>query len=552
MVNDVKKGSAWPGEKPVIPDSAIKDVANTDVLVLGCGHAGMQCALAAAEKGASVIVIESKKEKKFRWVGEQVGHINSKFLINMGLGPYDENEVIQEFVRCSGYRANPAIIGLFVRNCGEMIDNMISLIPPGNNILAPDQANVYQPYGNPEYPIVVGGCKSWAGTLQFRGDLVMDRDTDIGRGQARSRMSEFEGFALKRYKELGGKLRFGEKAVVLVQENGRVTGAITKGSDGSYHKYLASKGVTLCVGNFSEVGYSMGIWAGGHMDDLGIEAEPQTGTSDFSPAFGIIPFLALNKNGERFMDESIPYAFQKAKQCQPKGMITTVTDAKWPQQIRVVGLQHGNPDFGRPEYIEQHAEDMSHVLEAGAAGYPVRCMAYTERMKFTVYGANTLDELADFLGYKGTAKETWLRSIERYNQMCSAGVDTDFAKDPQTLFAIDEPPFYANKVEDRRPPVDMDAGGPSKGGGGSDDEEDAMPMMFGRGPQNHHPLAGLVTNNHLNVIDSNNEPIPGLYAAGNCLGGRYGYFYPTPLAGNYIGQAMTHGRVLGKLLAGKK
>jgi predicted oxidoreductase len=77
-----------------------------------------------------------------------------------------------------------------------------------------------------------------------------------------------------------------------------------------------------------------------------------------------------------------------------------------------------------------------------------------------------------------------------------------------------------------------------------------MPMMFNR-VRNHSPLAGLVTDNHLNVVDSNKDPIAGLYAAGNCLGGRYGYFYPTPIAGNYIGQAMTHGRVLGKLLAEK-
>ena len=96
-MNDIKNIPEWVGEIPVVPESAIRDVETTDVLVLGGGHSGVQCALAAAEKGAAAIVIESQKEEKYRWVGEQIGHINSKFLINQGLGPYDENEVINEF-----------------------------------------------------------------------------------------------------------------------------------------------------------------------------------------------------------------------------------------------------------------------------------------------------------------------------------------------------------------------------------------------------------------------------------------------------------------------
>lgn len=43
--------------------------------------------------------------------------------------------------------------------------------------------------------------------------------------------------------------------------------------------------------------------------------------------------------------------------------------------------------------------------------------------------------------------------------------------------------------------------------------------------------------------------IKGLYAAGNCLGQRYGVGYSTPSAGNSIGMAMTHGRVAGKIMA---
>lgn len=63
-------------------------------------------------------------------------------------------------------------------------------------------------------------------------------------------------------------------------------------------------------------------------------------------------------------------------------------------------------------------------------------------------------------------------------------------------------------------------------------------------------LAGLVTDGDMNVLKSDyTTPIKGLYAAGNCLGHRYGPGYSTPTAGASMGMAFTHGRVLGKYLA---
>ena len=44
----------------------------------------------------------------------------------------------------------------------------------------------------------------------------------------------------------------------------------------------------------------------------------------------------------------------------------------------------------------------------------------------------------------------------------------------------------------------------------------------------------------------------GLYVAGNCLGGRYGFGYSTPFAGNSVGMAMTHGWTAGHQVASDK
>jgi succinate dehydrogenase/fumarate reductase flavoprotein subunit len=63
-------------------------------------------------------------------------------------------------------------------------------------------------------------------------------------------------------------------------------------------------------------------------------------------------------------------------------------------------------------------------------------------------------------------------------------------------------------------------------------------------------LAGLLTDKSLNVMKvDRSTSIKGLYAAGNCLGQRYGMGYSTPSAGNSMGMAMTHGREVGKIIA---
>lgn len=54
----VAGSSSWLGEKPEIADSDIVETVECDVAVCGGGHAGIQAALAAAEGGAKVAVIE--------------------------------------------------------------------------------------------------------------------------------------------------------------------------------------------------------------------------------------------------------------------------------------------------------------------------------------------------------------------------------------------------------------------------------------------------------------------------------------------------------------
>jgi hypothetical protein len=234
--------------------------------------------------------------------------------------------------------------------------------------------------------------------------------------------------------------------------------------------------------------------------------------------FGMTSFLALNKNGERFCDESVPYALAPQIYRQPKGMVCGITDSKWFEHIKVNGLQHGNPDFGVPLFLEQVKEDMEEAVKYGDEGYLVRSASLSEREYERVWGANSLEELAGYLGYESKGVDTFLDEVKHYNDLCYAKRDTEFGKDPQTLFPVDEPPFYGTKTENRR-------------------------------ISTVNPGIGLLTDNKLNVIDENDDPIPGLYTVGDCLGGFFGLYYATPCGGVHIGSAMTLGRVLGKMFA---
>lgn len=269
-------------------------------------------------------------------------------------------------------------------------------------------------------------------------------------------------------------------------------------------------------------GQKLGLWAGGVIEN----------TPSYSPAphdgmrnYGMSSFLLLNEYGERFVDESIPYALSYAMYRQPRGKISSVTDAKWLEQIKINGVHHGNPDFGvRDEegnslYIDQCIEDMKAAPLSETQPYGVRSASTSEREQWPVYAANSLSELADLIGYEGQAKENWLRSIERYNQMCYQGHDDDYGKERRALIPIDEAPFYAGLNINRRMGVTSE------------------------------PDKGFMCDGHLQIQNEDGAPIPGLYAAGICVGGRHAIYYPTPVAGNYIGMAMTHGRVLGKYLA---
>ncbi len=590
----------WLGQAPEDPES-YEDAGTFDVIVLGGGHSGIGAAFGAVDEGSTVAVIEKQAWGNFvdlegtgsnmaGWYGEDIGHVNSQFLIDRGYGPYDTGQITAEFCKRAAGRVNPELLKNFVQYSGPMFDRYkeiydsyeaerkendsnvyladTAVIVPkatgdgstgdqwvdgepaggaGNydmsNMFAYPLCNTQAAYGqqNASYPIRCGDYLTWPCNAQFYG-------------YQGNNIEYIHKYVVKYVQESEGcTWDFEREGIKLIQdENGKVTGLYAKDADGTYYRYNCNKGVILCSGDFignpemcwallnegmewaerngaaadswaavgsrNGAGHKMACWAGGM-----IEPTPRgwmgLGGGASGP-WGTAPMLMLNGRGKRFMNEGAIAQMSAVGLRQPAGLCCYVTDANWRKTLQAAPLDHGAPNFGMQDYWDKMEADMDAAVPGQANSITIANLAERTQMSGSIYCADTLEELADLMGYKGAAKDNFLASIEHYNELCKAGADTDYGKEAEYMIPIDTAPFY---------------------GGTSSFSHSSNPMMV--------TMSGLVTDETQNVLNKDWEPIEGLYAAGNCLGGRYGFGYSTPFAGNSVGMAITHGWIAGHQVA---
>jgi hypothetical protein len=563
-----RTGDDWLGEKPVIGDREIGETYTADIVVLGGGHAGTQLAVRGAQLGLDMLVIEAQDESTHRYLGQDLGVWNSKWVADKGFGPYDTGEVILEYIKRSAGRVNPDIVASYVKNAGRMFDNMIDIVTAygdeheilrygggeDGRVIIQCQKDYETGATRRDYPIELNGFKTWATTVQFVGDITHTPIEPIAR---RSTITIFQNYGKRYSREHGVRWHFGTKGVVLTQdEDGGVTGLTAKrAADGKYVNYIARKAVCVTTGDFSAnremcwalltensewaerlgikrqqmaglsgrdgSGHKMCCWAGGQIEPSPRPTD-QNGDCPKSP-WGQVPMLWLNALGRRYTNEAAVTLSLGTTARQPRGILAAVTDSQFMKSVCAAGLEHHGPSYGRPCWYDELEEDMAKVLPAGREGYGVRCCTVVERMTTTVYGSDDLRDLLRMIGYDGEALETALKSIQRYNALCNKKRDTDFGKDPKALIPIDKPPYYAC--------VSLN--------------EQKSHAKVGL-----NTLAGVMTDIDFNVLDTEGKPIRNLYVAGNTLGQRFGISYVTPCAGSSIGSAMTNGFFLAELLAG--
>lgn len=515
--------SEWLGDAPVVADDEIADVIECEIAVIGCGHAGSALTRRAAELGASVVTVEAQDEESFAAFGSDIGHLNSNWQLEQGIPEADPTEYLSVFQTLAANRANNELIRAYAQRSGEAFDWLLEALDE-------DQVAEIRVCNWPlvdGYAIQCGTTRAYPGTAKLNTDRT--NTTALLKGQQALAMQS------------GARILYGTKAVVLVKDGDRVAGLVAQTSDGSYVKIEASKAVVLAAGDFagnpamftsliteaSELnpgvalqgmgrdgsGIKMGLWAGGIM-----EPGPRAamGANVASPASPVAAAgLWLNARGERYCNEGWGHPFIAGVQGarQPFGPLYTVFDANWKTMLTNQLTGHGDPMFFDDAFCDGIQATLDEAVAAGDDGYTVA----TPMASYTVYAADTIEGLAERLGLDPGA---FAETVGRYNQMCSDGKDTDFAKDPSLLFPVDTPPFYA--------------------GVGAHEPGGRILVT----------LAGLFVDGGHRVLGEGFEPVPGLYAVGNCSGGRFPLQYTAPNHGASLGMANTLGYVLGEQLAG--
>lgn len=421
--------------------------------------------------------------------------------------------------------------------------------------LAPFYENNNQCIAHNAYP-KIPGTKSWATTVQFMGHF--HGREGHGGVAASSIIGSVEMACMTKATQKGAKLFLGYKGYKLVQDDeGKVTGVIVYDSTAKQYIQFNCKAVVSCGGGFvqnSDMCWSllnelmeqyerggglkedfngggmassadgsaikMMCWAGGF-----VEPSPRghmhLGGGPSAP-WGCNCHLWLDSNCERFCNEGNITAAGTAAS-RKTGACYGILGGDYLTHVASCGLEHTGPNFGRPEYIMDFMYDM----ETGATDSEITITGMTtaERMGSKIVKASSLESLASLLGVTDTT--AFVKAVNDYNELCyevQAGTytcDPQFGKGAEAMIPIEGDVFY--------------------GFSGTLGASSSGPSMV--------TLAGMITDKSLCVLDGDLAQIPGLYAAGNDLGGRYGTGYCTPAAGNSIGMACTNGRVAGQSAA---
>ena len=478
----------------MIPETEIIETVRADVVVVGAGLAGLCAAKRASELGASVALVEKTATISIR--GGHVCSVNSKAWRAAGV-VNDEKAFAREWIAACGNRCREDQVWLFVNNSEEALNWLIDM-QARRGIRA---KLVGARYTGSEY------------TERYGAHMFVD-------GSGKNVLQEVGNNLYEESAAAGVRCFFETPGRYLEQENGRIT-AVIAGTQGSYRRFAAARGVILATGDiagdgemleaycpmFLKVrhnyywpkgantgdGHKMGLWAGGVMEDgpLPTIMHPQA----YSRLVGF--FLHVNARGERFMNED---TWSQAKSVnvlkQPEGIdyAFSVFDADYLEQL-IAGMPYSGGLF---------SDNAASTYGVPFDGSMERRMMETGLKNGNIVTADTLPELAEKMG---VPEQTLLDTVARYNALADAKDDTDYGKRPELLFPIRKPPFYASKF----------------------------------GPSRLAVTGGLLVDRHLRVLNRAQEPIPGLYAVGNVAGGLYGVDYPTLIPGSSHGRAVTWG-----------
>lgn len=479
-----------------------------DIIVVGAGNAAFCAAIAAAETGARVLILErapaaeSGGNSRFTAGGMRIVYggvadlkklmpeLTQQEIDSTDFGSYGADQFFDDMFRVTRYRTQPDLCEQLVTRSLEtalwMQAKGVRFVPI---------------YGRQSFKVgdkmkFWGGVtvESWGG-----GPGLVDQETAIA-------------------KKLGVEIRYEARAVSLIYDGHAVCGVKVK--SGNKLDDVRARCVVLASGGFESnaewrtrylgPGWELAKVRGTRFNTGdGIRMALEVGASPYGNWSGCHA-VGWDYNAPEFGDLSVGDSFQKHS--YPFGIMINADGRRFVDEgadIRnYTYAKYGRVILAQPDQFAWQVFDRK-VLHLLRDEYRIKRVS-----KVT---ANSLEELADKL--EGVNKVNFLDEVRRFN----AAVRTDVpfqttVKDgrgteglplPKSNWAntIDEPPFQAYQV-----------------GCG-------ITFTFG----------GLrVDSQTAQVIDTDLAPMPGLYAAGELVGGMFYFNYPS-------GTGLTSGSVMGRI-----
>ena len=525
----------WLGKEPDIDETAITETVDTDILIVGAGNGGMFAAAYAAANGLNFRVIEQNAnvQDTRHWYGA----IDSAAAKEAGEKPADRAKLLSEISRYASGKCDQRVVKTWINESAAMHDFMRSILEDKYSWVCDftSGSEAAWPTENAEHNT------DYLFPVQEHNYMASESASGLARNE----------LLLQYIQELGYDVDFKTSLAKLEKNSeGRITGIIAQSTeDDHFIRYNANKGVLLACGGFpgnpymmeqldplgtsvttacsyspADKGYGIraAVWAGANLDkeaapmlfDRGVVAPGvDGGYVDSDTAFGgkafpgkirqynpgTQPFLKVNRNGERFANESCPYNdIVYAAAHQPGRVYAQICDANIledAKRFHTIGCSAQTRNGGE-KYIQGK---MDEAIEAGA-----------------LFKCDTLDELADKMGFTGAAKDTFLATVERYNELYDKQNDEDFGKPAYRLSAIRTAPFYGCWL----------------------------------GASLLTTEQGIAINEKGQALDNNNQPMEGLYITGDMSGSFFANNYPCLMAGVAMGRTLTFAMKAVKQMAG--
>ncbi len=481
-----------------------------DVVVIGAGNAAMCAALAAQEKGARVAILECAPEAeaggnsrftagaiRFVYNGiedlkQVMPDLSEDEIANTDFGVYSEDNFFDDMFRVTRFRTDPNLCETLVK---QSFATMVWMRSKGLRFVPI--------YGRQAFKI--------DGRFKFWGGLTVEA---WGGGEG------LVAALTESCKKRGVEIFYETRAVGLIQEDGAVTGVRIK--QGRKTSEIRGRAVVIASGGFESnpewrtrylgPGWELAKVRGTRFNTgAGIKMALEIGASPYGNWSGCHA-VGWERNAPEFGDLAVGDGFQKHS--YPFGVIVNGDGKRFVDE----GADFRNytyAKYGR-EILNQPGQFAWQVFDAKVTHllrdeYRIR--------QVTKVTANSLEELVGQL--EDVNPEAALKTLQEYN----AAVNTEVPfnpniKDGRGTRGLDLPKTnWANLLD--TPPYEAYA------------ITCGVTFTFG----------GLRVDHNAQVIDNDMHPIPGLYAAGELVGGIFYFNYPG-------GSGLISGAVFGRIAGG--